>query len=307
MNQSFRIISIQNNVVAGHGTSYIDAENESANEDETIDIDDSKYNQNMSDITNIQMRLDNIQVCVQATKPTQSPSLSKESFLHQTFQLKFISQQQMSAMQKTSVSQPKDEEQKVPKLKLKLTQPFQNPVESEQSSTESDSDSDNENEDEENATHEQSNMSNEIGTNDTELQLQQQQLSQLPEQQLQQQYPYDGSSCLMDTSNITTNHEENLNESVSSAKNTSTDSDDKSINVEDNGRIPDNLLAVPAQPLPEQDEPGDQLQSLAEPQEPNLDATQTDLAGDINSMTNVGVSLNLFMRKVHCLRFKSSN
>lgn len=52
---------------------FIDEQNESANEDEAIDNEDnaenvpsnSKYHQNMSDITNIQMQLDNIKVNIQ--------------------------------------------------------------------------------------------------------------------------------------------------------------------------------------------------------------------------------------------------
>lgn len=49
---------------------FADEHNDSANEDETIDNEnrtaniqnDSKYHTNMSDITNIQMQLDNIKV-----------------------------------------------------------------------------------------------------------------------------------------------------------------------------------------------------------------------------------------------------
>lgn len=52
---------------------FIDEQNESANEDEAIENEDnaenvpsnSKYHQNMSDITNIQMQLDNIKVNIQ--------------------------------------------------------------------------------------------------------------------------------------------------------------------------------------------------------------------------------------------------
>lgn len=53
-----------------HGSSYINDQNDSANEDEINENDDNTVNilnetkshQNMSDITNIQMQLDNIQV-----------------------------------------------------------------------------------------------------------------------------------------------------------------------------------------------------------------------------------------------------
>lgn len=102
----------------------------------------------------------------------------------------------MSAMQRDSTPPEKDDEQtslKVPKLKLKLSKPFQKPVESEQSSTESDSDSDND--DEENISNEQCNISNETGPNENELA--QQSFSQ-PEPE-RQQYPYDGNNCSLDT------------------------------------------------------------------------------------------------------------
>lgn len=60
----------QNNVASGQGSSYIDEPTDSPNEEDALDIEDnaeivpsnSKYHQNMSDITNIQMQLDNIKV-----------------------------------------------------------------------------------------------------------------------------------------------------------------------------------------------------------------------------------------------------
>lgn len=191
----------------------------------------------------------------------------------------------MSAMQKTSV--PKDDEQKVPKLKLKLTQPFQKQVESEQSSTESDSDSDNE--DDNNTSQDQScNLVNSINTNDSSQQ------QQPCEEQLQLQSfsNYDTNNTIPDTSNnVINNSEENLNESSSSGKNTSTDSDDKSIDIDDNVQLTESFTATAPLSVP-QNEPNDQSQLETQPIESN-DQT-ANFIRDINNVTNVGVSCFLF-------------
>lgn len=143
----------------------------------------------------------------------------------------------MNAMQKTSTSQQQNDDDqmlKVPKLKLKLSKPFEKPIESEQSSTDSDSGSDNENEndDEENDNAVMGDMSTEMNSNDLNQHHQTLEFSSDEQQQQQQQhqqheqYPYDENSSLLGISND--NFVENANESESSAKNTSTDSiDDK--------------------------------------------------------------------------------
>lgn len=126
----------------------------------------------------------------------------------------------MNAMQKTSPSQHKDDAQitnilKVPKLKLKLSQPFQKHVESEQSSTESDSesDNDNDNEDDDNDTMMQMNMSNDPSTVDHHQPQQPQQTLpfSLAEQQQLEHYPYDANNTLEQINRFT----ENANESGS--------------------------------------------------------------------------------------------
>lgn len=132
----------------------------------------------------------------------------------------------MSAMQNVEKSQTS---LKVPKLKLKLTQPFQNPVESEQSSTESDSESENENDDddEENVPHEQGNASIDVDSNGKMMEPEQLPFSEHNVEV--QQYPYNTntntSNCLTSAIN---NNNESLNESGSSTKNISTDSGEKS-------------------------------------------------------------------------------
>lgn len=76
-----------------HGSSYIDEQNESANEDEINDNDDSTVNilndvkshQNMSDITNIQIQLDNIQVCLRPESDSHSSAFNFITKLRQKF------------------------------------------------------------------------------------------------------------------------------------------------------------------------------------------------------------------------------
>lgn len=149
----------------------------------------------------------------------------------------------MHAMQKTSSSHQDDDEPetllKVPKLKLKLSKPFQKLIESEQWSTESDSGSDNdnynENEDGENGdgvSHELN--SNELNHHQYQLQQQtlpfssdeQQQQEQHHHQQQHEHYPYDANNSVLEMAN---QFADNANESGSSAKNTSTDSIDERI------------------------------------------------------------------------------
>lgn len=198
----------------------------------------------------------------------------------------FISQQQMSAMQRVEESQTS---LKVPKLKLKLTQPFQNPVESEQSSTESESDNENEHYDDENISTEQDNLSFDVGSNDKQVEIKQPSFIQSDDEM--QHYPYDTSNS--NTININTNNsfDESLNESGSSAKNTSTDSDGKSSRVEGSEcfiQTPQQYLSAPPQ---EDIDLLNQLQIISEiqsDQAQNINIAQTNIA--LESITNINVS-----------------
>lgn len=180
-------------MITDHGTSSYARrkQNDSANEDEANDdqcapnaLNEDKYHSN---ITNIQMQLDNIKVEFGLTFFS---FVEKNSFCLWIFYFLFnlIQQQQVNAIQK-------DDEQttslKVPKLKLslKLTKPFQ-AVESEQSSTESDSGSD----DEDNDTTMQSGMLHQMDSNQQENEQQQQ-------QQHQDQYAYDANNSLLADAN----------------------------------------------------------------------------------------------------------
>lgn len=227
-------------VITEHGSSsYMrDEQNDSANEEEAnADEDSTNAHSNMSDITNIQMQLDNIKVRKMRTSSfsisNHFRSIEKKKSFFSLFVCVFSfssPQQQMNAMQKTSISQQKDDEQmKVPKLTLKLSKSFQKSMESEQSSTESDSgsDNDNDNEEEENDTAMQGGMSNEMNSDHHQINRNNQTLalsSAEHQEQLQQheQYPYDANDSLFESSDRFTN---NANESESTAKNPSIDSD----------------------------------------------------------------------------------
>lgn len=207
----------------------------------------------------------------------------------------------MSAMQKSSVSnQDEDDEDeeipvpqlKVPKLKLKLSKPFQEPVESEQSSSESDSESDNDNDDEMNTSQEQHDAS--IEQESIHNQLEQQPFSQLhshlhqsfaqpalQQQQPEQLYPYDAENSSIKPPLINNNnYEENVNESGSSTKNTSVESEDKSMSIDR-----EELFAT----LP--DESGNQLQMQlpqAQPiQEQTTDVQQNIFAQESDNVMDV--------------------
>lgn len=174
---------------------------------------------------------------------------------------------------------------KVPKLKLKLSQPFQNPIESEQSSTESDSDSDNENYDDEHVSHDHGNVSNEAGPIEKELD---QQLFLHPETEVQP-YSYAADDSILNTEN-TKNVEESANESGSSTKNTSVDSDEKSICVEDNEyQKQQEFLQIPPDEMLVSShlQVSPQIQSMEE-QTSNLE--HTNFTQDTSIMTNVNVS-----------------
>lgn len=188
----------------------------------------------------------------------------------------------MSAIQRDTMPQEKDDEQtslRVPKLKLKLSKPFQKPIESEPSSTESDSDS--ENDDEENISNEQCNISNETAANENELA--QQSFSQ-PDTE-RQQYPYDANNCLLDPGMVNNNYDEDVNESRSSTKNTSTDSD--IINIENKFPEQDALLATP------QDELSGQLHALSQ-----VHPIQEQTSDDSHNMTSVNVSFSWRMNAI---------
>lgn len=203
----------------------------------------------------------------------------------------------MNAMQKTSTSQPQNDEDqmpmlKVPKLKLKLSKPYEEPVESEQSSSESDSGSDNENEndDEENA----SAMSTEMNSHDhlnqhdqtmpsTEYAFLSDQQQQEQQQHLQQhdQYAYDANNSLLDVSD---RFAENANESGSSAKNTSTDSTDDKITQHADDQYPahfeNDASVLPLAPH----HPNDGSATFTDI------AEQRNLTVDTNNMANSNVS-----------------
>lgn len=157
------------------------------------------------------------------------------TFIH-SFQLSH-QQQHLSAMQRVEEPEPS---LRVPKLTLKLTKPFQNPVESEQSSTESDSESEND-DDEENVSHEQHDSNAPIDVKSSEKVMNHEQPSFLqPDTEAVHQYPYNtnASDCLSNTignnNNNNNGFDDSLNESGSSNKNTSIESDDKSKCVTEN-------------------------------------------------------------------------
>lgn len=209
----------------------------------------------------------------------------------------------MNAMQKTSTSQQKDggggddqQQMKVPKLKLKLSKPFEKPDESEQSSTESDSGSDNENDDEENDNAMMSGMSTEMNSNDLNqhhqaLAFNHQSNDQKLQQQQHEQHPYDANNSFLDASNRFA--AENANESGLSAKNTSTESLDDQITQHPDVQYPahfenDTSAQIPSdQLLPlEQHE----LHPDDESATSNADITgQTNLAADTNIVASLSV------------------
>lgn len=201
-----------------HESTYAEEKNESAHDEDSLEnelttsiVDNIKYHPNMSDITNIQMQLDNIEV----------------KFITKTIEFKtviiyvlnckkiynYLSQQQMNDMQKSE--EGTESGLKVPKLKLKLSKTIQNPVESEQSSSESESDS--ENDGEENVLPEKINSSNEVLSNGKETE-------QLPFEQSEtsdQQHQHEQNNVFLNTGNNNNNYDDSINKSGSSAKNTS--------------------------------------------------------------------------------------
>lgn len=183
----------------------------------------------------------------------------------------------MSAMQRVEDSETS---LKVPKLKLKLTKPFQNPVESEQSSTESDSDSENENDNDENVSHEQDNTLIDAGSNGKGMDIEQLSFPQPKDEA--QQYP---SNAI----NNNISFDESLNESGSSAQNTSTDSGGKSTCVEHNEyqtQTQQHLFVPPQDELNQLS----QLQNLPEiqaDQEQTANMVQTNIA--LDNITNINV------------------
>lgn len=191
----------------------------------------------------------------------------------------------MSAMQNVEKSQIS---LKVPKLKLKLTQPFQNPVESEQSSTESDSDSENENDDddEENVPHEQSNTSIDGDLNGKVMELEQLPFSEHNVEVQQYTYNTNTSNCL---TNAINNNNESLNESGSSAKNISTDSDGKSECVDDTYQTQQHL----SEPLQNEFSQLNQLQNL--PSIPDIQPIQeqTENMAQANVATDTIIKINV--------------
>lgn len=191
----------------------------------------------------------------------------------------------MNAMQKPEGTE--DTSLKVPKLKLKLSMPFQNPIESEQSSTESDSDSDND--EDENVSHEQENSLNEINE-PIQKELEHQPFSH---QEIENQpYSYDGDNSLLKTGNNNNNYEDGANESGSSTKNTSVDSDEKSICVEDNADYqPSQQQLLP--PLQDELNNTSHIQ-ITQPnlsiQEQTSNLDQTNMAEDTSIMTTINVN-----------------
>lgn len=197
----------------------------------------------------------------------------------------------MSAMQKVEKSQTL---LKVPKLKLKLTQPFQNPVESEQSSTESDDESENENddddEDEENVSHEQGNTSIDVDSNGKVMEPEKLPFSEHNVEL--QQYPYNTntSNCL---TNAINNNNDSLNESESSAKNISTDSGGKSECVDGTYQTQTQTQQHLSEPLQNEFSQLNQLQILPDIQpiqEETENLAQSNVATDTLIKTNVRLS-----------------
>lgn len=229
----------------------------------------------------------------------------------------------MNAIQKTSsVQQETDEGQttllKVPKLTLKLSKPFQKPDDSEQSSSESESDSDNENEieveEDDNVTE---NMSNKLELSDEKLQ--QSFLQSTGEQNdqqssLQEQYSYNENNSLLETCNTANDFGEHVNDSGSTAKNTSIDSD-KSAGIENDFQMQNTLLAQSPpslSPTPPSQTPLESQQSHIESdnksqiyshQEPISDEIgQTSLIANSNETIgiNVCVYLNNNLTEIKC-------
>lgn len=229
----------------------------------------------------------------------------------------------MNAMQKTSTTQQKDgggggddqQQMKVPKLKLKLSKPFEKPDESEQSSTESDSGSDNENDDEENDTAMMSGMSTEMNSNDLDQHHQalafNHQSDDQQQQQQHEQHPYDANNSFLDASNRFA--AENANESGLSAKNTSTESLNDQITQHTDVQYPAHFENDTSTQMP-----SDQLLPLEqhelhpddESATSNADITaQTDLAADTNNVASLHVRTVFFSKPtaVKLCIFKSNN
>lgn len=198
----------------------------------------------------------------------------------------------MSAMQRIEESPTS---LKVPKLKLKLTKPFQNPIESEQSSTESDSDSENENDEDENISHVQDNTPIESGSNETRMERDKISFSQSHGEV--QQYPYNTntSDCMSNTINNNNSFDDSLNESGSSAKNTSTDSGGNSACVEDDEYKIQTQQHVPP-PIQDEHQQLNQMQITPEILS-NQDQTMTQTNIALDNITNINVNVRSLQTK----------
>lgn len=193
----------------------------------------------------------------------------------------------MTAMQRSEEPQSS---LRVPKLKLKLSKPFQNPVESEQSSTESDSDSENENDDEENISHEQGiNTSNDMEINGEEERELNKPLFSQPESEMHN-FPHGANESLSKPAVNDNSYGESMNESGSSVKNTSTDLDEGYACNDDNEYQAQQELSAPPQ---DESNQLNQLQMFAQiptVKEQTTAMRQTTIAPNADNMTNMNVS-----------------